>query len=53
MDIGKPWWRAEPRDKSLCHLVLVLLHCVLVVVEVIFRIEADLLVCDVLTTFSC
>ena len=27
MDIGKPWWRDEPRDKSVSHLCSCDLHC--------------------------
>jgi hypothetical protein len=39
MDIGKPWWRAEPHDKS-CVLCLYVLNCIICV-------PLDLLGCDV------
>jgi hypothetical protein len=30
MDVSKPSWRAEPRDKSLCHLCFYLIYILLV-----------------------
>jgi hypothetical protein len=44
VDVDKPWWRAEPRDKQLCHLMLHLHSCItIVVVEVLVGFVVDLL----------
>jgi hypothetical protein len=45
VDVGKPWWRAEPRDKQPCYLVLHLHSCItiVVVVEVLLGFVVSLL----------
>ena len=41
MEVNKPWWRVEPRDKSLCHLCFALFLAIFVL-EVFLGFDLDL-----------
>jgi hypothetical protein len=49
VDVSKPLWRAEPQDKSLCHLCFYIIYSLLVVLSLylayILRFRFDLLWC--------